>query len=147
MNENIIRFLEKQTCANICCIDDQLNPWCFTCFYAFDAGHILLHYKSSADSGHSKILLQNPKIAGTILPDKLNKLLVKGIQFEGILLNASDPLATSAAGCFYRKHPLAMAHSGELWTIQINHIKMTDSSAVFGKKTAWSREESDTVAF
>ncbi len=31
-------------------------------------------------------------IAGTILPDKLNTLMVKGVQFDGIVLNEPGPL-------------------------------------------------------
>jgi uncharacterized protein len=48
MNENIIRFFQKQTCASISCVDDQYKPWCFSCFYAFNTELGLLYYKSSA---------------------------------------------------------------------------------------------------
>lgn len=78
MNETIIRFLQQQICATICCVDEQGKPWCFSCFYAFNREKKLLYFKSSADSYHSTLMKGNPFISGTILPDKLNRLLVKG---------------------------------------------------------------------
>ena len=84
---------------------------------------------------------KNPAIAGTILPDKLKTLLVQGIQFEGDFLNEPDDLAKKAAQHYYKKHPMALAIPGEIWVIQINHIKMTDSTKGFGKKITWDRNE------
>jgi len=77
MKESIVQFIQKQTCASLCCVDEQGMPWCFSCFYAFKSEESLLYFKSSADSHHSPMMKRNPFIAGTILPDKLNKLLVQ----------------------------------------------------------------------
>src|SRR5688572_17195611 len=75
MDENIIRFLQKQTCATISLVDGQGKPYCFNCFYAFNSEDGLLYFKSSATSYHVGLLKSNPLTAGTILPDKLNVLL------------------------------------------------------------------------
>ena len=37
IHENIIRFLQKQTCATISLVDEQGRPYCFNCFYAFNS--------------------------------------------------------------------------------------------------------------
>ncbi len=134
MNDNIIQFIQKQTCATLCCVDEQGKPWCFSCFYAFNRADGLLYFKSSPDSRHSPIIKRNPFIAGTILPDKLNKLLVRGIQFEGMVLDAQHPSADKASGFYHKKYPIALAISGEISVIQINRVKMTDSTKGFGKK-------------
>lgn len=141
MNENIFRFVQQQTCASICCVDESGNPYCFSCFYAFNQQEGLLYFKSSAESHHSALMKMNPSIAGTILPDKLSKLSVKGIQFEGIVLDADDPLMKAALANYLKQHPIALAIPGEMWAVQINHIKMTDSTLGFGKKIAWYRNE------
>lgn len=141
MNETIIRFLQRQTCSTICCVDEQGKAWCFCCFYAFNGEEGLLYFKSSADSHHSVLMEKNPFTAGTILPDKLNVLLVKGVQFEGIVIDADHPLMKQASGFYHKKYPMALAMSGNMWAIQINHIKMTDSTMGFGKKITWSRDE------
>ncbi len=142
MNENIIQFLQQQTCASICCIDEQDKPYCFSCFYAFNAEEGLLYFKSSANANHSVLIKKNPFIAGTVLPDKLSKLLVKGLQFEGIVLDTQHPMVKQALNNYLKKHPIAIAIPGDVWTIKISNIKMTDSTMGFGKKILWNRAES-----
>ena len=142
MNENVINFIQQQTCATISCVDEKNRPYCFSCFYAFNSDEGLLYFKSAADTHHSMLMKKNPFVAGTILPDKLNPLLVKGLQFEGLLLEECNALCKYAPGAYYRKHPMAIAIRGEIRVIQINSIKMTDSTMGFGKKITWNRTES-----
>ncbi|OJU26127.1 MAG: hypothetical protein BGN92_00650 [Sphingobacteriales bacterium 41-5] len=140
MNKDILAFIQKQTAATISCIDDHAKPYCFTVFYAWDDENKCLIYKSSPETNHSKILSHNTFVAGTIHPDKLNKLLVQGIQFEGQLLRNDDPLTKGASMSYHRRHPLAIVKPGELWVIKVTHIKMTDSTKGFGTKLRWLRE-------
>ena len=140
MNETIIQFLQEQTCASICCIDETGKPYCFSCFYAFNSETAMLYFKSSTHSRHAGLLLKNPFVAGTVLPDKLNKITIQGIQFEGTVLDARQPLVKRTLGIYLAKHPLALAIPGDIWALQINSIKMTDSTLGFGKKLLWERE-------
>jgi len=139
MKDPINDFILQQTAASICCIDTNCMPYCFSCFYAYDSKEHLLYYKSAKDTCHSIRLKDKLQVAGTILPDKLQKMLVKGIQFEGALISEEDPLARHAATQYYLKNPMAVAIPGFIWTIRIDNIKMTDSSLGFGKKITWSR--------
>jgi len=133
MNQAIREFIDAQTCASFSCVDGKGNPYAFTCFYAFDAEKGLLIFKSNNDTHHAALIRQQPLMAGTILPDKLNKLMVQGIQLTGIMLDHADPLASHAASFYYRKNPMAMAMPGEIWTFQLHWIKYTDSKLGFGK--------------
>jgi uncharacterized protein YhbP (UPF0306 family) len=146
MDGKIIRFIKKQTCAGICCTDEQGKPWCFSCFYAFDSEDVLLYFKSSSDSHHSQLLKIKPFISGTILPDKLNPIFVKGIQFEGVILEATHPLVNKASGYYHKKYPIAIAMNGEVSVIQVCHIKMTDSIKGFGKKISWRRNKQTSIS-
>lgn len=139
MNEHFNSFLEENTCASFACLDAQGHPYCFTCFYAVDLKEGLLYFKSSSDSNHAGYLKSNHFVAGTILPDKLNKLQVKGIQFEGTVLAFDDVLAKSAGLHYYKTNPMAVAMAGEIWTVQLNRAKYTDSTLGFGKKIIWER--------
>ena len=65
MEEIIIQFIKKQTCASICCADKKGNPYCFSCFYAFNSDEGLLYYKSSSGTRHSELISENPSVAGT----------------------------------------------------------------------------------
>ncbi len=85
-----------------------------------------------------KLIKVNPVIAGTILPDKLPLVGVKGIQFEGLVLSFADRLSERGSEAYHKKYPFARAISGEVWVIQLLNIKMTDSSIGFAKKIAWS---------
>jgi uncharacterized protein YhbP (UPF0306 family) len=145
MNENISKFIRQQTCASISCVDSENKPYSFSCFYAFNEKEGLLYYKSSLETKHSQIILEHAFVAGTILPGKLNKLHIRGLQFEGEVLPITHPEAKEAAAIYYKAHPLAMAISGEIWTIKISSIKYTDSSLGFGKKIGWKREEAALV--
>ena len=138
-DEPILRFLLQQTCATICFVNDQGKPCCFNCFYAFNNSLALLYFKSSPASYHSGLLQMYPDIAGTVLPDKLNKLQVKGLQFEGRVLPHDHPLTRQASGLYLKTHPMSIAIPGEIWTIQLNRIKLTDSTLGFGKKINWTR--------
>ena len=136
--ETISVFLESQTCATICCVSNGV-PWCFSCFYAFDLEHKMLYYKSSGDNRHSETIAENPSVAGTILPDKLKKISVQGVQFQGQVLAVDDPAAGRATSFYHKVHPMALAMPGQVWTVQLNYIKMTDSTLGFGKKIIWNR--------
>ncbi len=141
MNTAISDFLKEQTCANICTVDAAGKPYCFSCFYVFDAAEGLLCFKSSADTYHMQLIKHNPHIAGTVLPDKLNKLMVKGIQFDGSILPQQHHLAIHGKHLYVKKYPMSVTIPGEVWTIQVNMLKLTDSSKVFGKKIIWNRTE------
>lgn len=141
MKDKIDKFIGQQTCAGVCCVDDKGNPYCFSCFYSYNSAETLLYYKSSHDTQHSAMLLKNPVVAGTILPDELNLLQIRGIQFEGIVLSDNYSMTRRASAHYYGKHPVALGVPGEIWTIQINSIKFTDSTLGFGKKIIWKRTE------
>ncbi|GAB2817755.1 hypothetical protein [Ferruginibacter profundus] len=140
MNETIAGFLAKQTCATICSVGKDNKPWCFSCFYVCNPAEGLLYYKSAADTQHSLQIKNDPFVAGTVLPDKLNSLQIRGLQFEGLVVAPEDPVAENAAALYYKKNPLALAMPGEIWTVKLLHIKMTDSTLGIGKKIKWSRE-------
>jgi|RhiMetdeSRZDD1v2_1073273.scaffolds.fasta_scaffold00470_22 uncharacterized protein len=141
MNERIAEFLQQQTCSALCCVGSDGLPWCFSCYYAFDPENGLLYFKSSAQTKHAQIMLGNPLVAGTILPDKLNKLQSRGIQYQGIILPPGHPLTQHASSFYYKKHPVARAIPGDIYTLQLNTVKFTDNSLGFGKKFTWSREQ------
>ena len=141
MDKTIIEFLQNQNCATVCCTDETGKPYCFSCFYAFDSCKGILYFKSSANSLHAVIMKKNPLIAGTVLPDRLNKLSVKGIQFEAEVLDSTTSGVQDGMKNYFKKHPVALLMPGELWALQINQIKMTDNTLGFGKKIIWNRTE------
>ena len=139
MNEHIIRFIEKQRVATICCVDVANKPYCFSCFYAFDREKELLYFKSSGNSLHAKYLENNSGVAGTVQPDKLNVLAIQGIQFTGYVYEADEQSMNEAKRFYHKKYPFALAMPGDIWIIDPEYIKMTDNSMGFGKKIIWEK--------
>ena len=147
MNDKILAFLKKQTAASISFVNEINEPYSFSCFFAFNSIENLLYYKSTSSSYHSKILLQYHKVSGTVMPDKLNKLAIKGIQFTGVILAENDPLCMDAFKNYHSRFPLAIAIPGVVRTIQLNQLKMTDNVAGIFKKHSWQRVEKSAVQF
>lgn len=141
MNERIVDFIEGQKVATVCCVDENKKPYCFSCFYAFDKEKGLIYFKSSAHAYHSQLLFQNPSVAGSIQPDKLNPVAIKGIQFTGSVIDSENVLSFDAAKIYHKKYPFALAMPGDVWTIQPEEIKFTDNTMGFGKKITWNLHE------
>lgn len=145
MDKRISQFIRQQTCLSCCAIEEPGTPWCFSAFYAFDEEEGLLFVKSSSSSRHGQCLVKSPVVAGTILPDKLRMLHIKGVQFDGRLLPADHLAAHRAYASYHKRFPFSIAIPGEVWTIRLAYIKYTDNSLGFGKKLSWSREETISV--
>jgi len=138
---HIHKFISNQTVASICCTNGNGELHAFCCYFAFDAAAGLLYFKTGEQNQHMKWMQEHPQIAGTILPDKLNKLQVKGIQLNGTLLPVGDVATQQASKRYHIKYPLALAMQGTVQTIRIDQLKMTDNSVGFGTKLVWEREE------
>jgi uncharacterized protein YhbP (UPF0306 family) len=146
MNERIEAFIEGQTVATVCCVDPNDNtPYCFSCFYSYDKEKQLLYFKTSSSSHHAGIIAMNPIVAGAIQPDKLNRLAIKGLQFTGRMVEENDPLASAASSVYHKKYPFALAMPGEVWTIELRTMKMTDNTLAFGKKLIWEKDQIETA--
>lgn len=134
---DIVRFLNAQTCANICCIAADNTPYCFTCFFYFDEEQSCIYFKSQMQTHHAALLEQNGRVAGTILEDTLNTLQLKGVQFQGFAKRNSI-FDIAPAMKYHARYPMAVAIPGEMWTLYFESIKFTDNSQGFGHKTHWS---------
>ena len=111
----IIDFINANKIASISCVTEENTPYSFSCFYSFDVNNQLLFFKSSSDTYHAKLLLENPKISGTILPIKLDLLAVQGIQFTGTILYDSFPGNVQPGMSYHKTYPFALAKPGHVW--------------------------------
>ena len=141
MDKLITDFIEKQKVASICCLDEERNPYCFSIFYVFDRTERRLYFKSSPSSNHAGYLNLNKNVAGTIVPDRLNMLAIRGIQFTGELIEDHHEALAHATAEYYRRFPYAFAMPGRIWAIQLECVKMTDNTVNFGHKISWERED------
>lgn len=138
MENRIVDFINKQSCISFCCVDEEQKPHVFTCFYTFDAEEGFIYFKSNEDTLHAKILLNNSALAGSILPNKLDVLKIKGIQLEGEYVDEED-FNSRGKKMYYKQHPYALGSAGRIWCVKLNMIKMTDNTLFFGEKIYWNR--------
>lgn len=85
--------------------------------------------------------MANEKVAGSILPDKISLMNIRGIQFKG-RCRKMDIDSTKAAKEYYIKYPIALGMKGSLWIIALDEIKYTDNRLLgLGKKILWQRDK------
>lgn len=146
IQQHIAHFISNQSLASVCCMGPENELHCFTCYFAYNDKLQLLLFKSSDNSLHTKFLLQNPVLAGTILPDKHNKFYSKGIQFNGRILPLSHPQANDASKFYHKKFPFALTMKGTVYSIRLDRIKMTDNTMGIGTKLIWDRKHSPQLS-
>lgn len=84
---------------------------------------------------------QNPWVSGSILPEKIDILTLRGIQFTGKILTDSFPAGIEPGRYYHKKFPLGLAKPGQVWCIALETVKMTDNTNIFGKKLKWDKHE------
>lgn len=132
----ITSFFKAQTVLTLA-TSSQEQPYCATCFYAYNEEYNMLVFKSSEHTAHIQQSLANNLVGGSVLPDKLQTGKIKGIQFKGRLVEPDSQCLSDLKKTYYAKYPFALAMSGEIWTIALNWIKFTDNTLGFGKKIKW----------
>ncbi len=146
VQQHIEHFIAQQSLATVCCAGPEGDLHCFSCYYTYNEKLQLLYFKTSEQTTHMEYLLQNPVLAGTIVPDKLNKMISKGIQFNGSLLKSSHPQTHDAGKQFHRRYPFALAMPGTVYTIRLDRLKMTDNTLGIGTRLVWDRSHSPVGA-
>lgn len=139
LDERIGSFLSSQTNFTLAVSENNI-PYCANCFYAYDAERNRLVFKSKPETTHISIALKNHHVAGTITPDTLDKTRIQGIQFSGMIVQASEDQPEAAKAVYYKKYPFALVISGELWIIKLQNLKFTDNKLGFGKKLNWKNK-------
>lgn len=137
IQDNIKSFLHANKIATVCFVDDNNKPYCINCFYVFDEEHNILIFKSSAGSTHQGLIKPAAFISGTILPDSVDALNIKGIQFIGKLVDPKEIDTLKLSSKYMKKYPMSIAIVGYTWATKLDFLKFTDNTLGFGTKTVW----------
>lgn len=136
IDKRIISFLKQNTALTIAVSKNNI-PYCANCFYTFDDERNIIVFKSKRETGHVQHALANNRVAGTILPNKLDLTKIQGMQFSGKFLEPENELLESLKKKYYSKYPFALAFTGEIWAIELTSVKLTDNTLGFGKRIEW----------
>ena len=135
--ENIKGFISTNQIASVCFVDENKFPYCINCFFAVDIVNKLIVFKSSTGTRHHAHTLAKAPIAGTILPEKIEKLKIRGAQFNATILSNEELISFNCSATYYKQYPFALAMPGYIWAANLNFIKFTDNTLGFGNKTIW----------
>lgn len=137
-DQKIIAFLKKHHVITLStCVDQQ--PWCSNCFYAFIEENMTLVFTSDVETRHIKEVMQNNKVAGSVVLETSIIGKIQGIQFSGELLPSEGDEADHINHIYLKKFPFAALMGTTLWKLRIDYAKMTDNRLGFGKKLIWER--------
>lgn len=143
MQATIIDFFKENKIASICFINKEAKPYCVNCFYVFDEENAILVFKSSYGTSHDSLVLPETTIAGTVLPDSIDVLKIKGIQLSGKILAKAEIDKFKLNSQYTKKYPLSLTMPGYIWAIKLEHIKYTNNTLGFGNKTIWNSADKD----
>ncbi|XXN63762.1 YhbP family protein [Enterobacter ludwigii] len=135
---HLIRYLKKQHVLSLSATyGDEL--WCANCFYVFDSASMAFWIMTEPDTRHGALMLANPRVAGTVNGQPKSVLLIKGVQYRGVIQLLSDEREALARHAYQKRFPVAKKVTAPLWEITLDEVKMTDNALGFGKKIIWTR--------
>ena len=139
----ILDYVKSVELMTVCSVSRN-KPWCATVFFAFDS-KLNLYFLSRNYRRHSKEIVKNPNVAGTIFSQDFEfGKPVKGIQFEGVCKRQSAKSINKYL-LYMKRYPKAIEHATmdalrtsnekgiSLWKIVPKRIKIHDEK-LFGSE-------------
>ena len=115
------------------------EPWCSTCFYAYDAAHNRFIFASDETTRHGSEMMRNPGVAAAIALETKITGRIRGIQMTGSVNRVDTMDHEKASSLYLKRFPIAAFVKTTLWILEPEHIKMTDNRLGFGTKLVWHR--------
>ncbi len=138
--EKIKVFLAKHHLLSLATSADNV-PQSASLFYAYDAEKVAFVVASDTKTEHIQNVLANDTVSGTVAleTDEVGKI-------EGIQFRAKMRTITHKEGALYFKaFTFAKVMNPQLWSIELEDIKLTDNRLGFGKKLYWQRANNGEV--
>jgi len=132
--QKIDTFLQKHHVLTLATTDGGELSAC-NLFYVFDAQKTSFVVASSDDTTHIKHILQNKKVAGTVVLETKIVGKIEGVQFRGEFSVLQD---SELKKLYFKNFPYALAMNPKLWQIKVEYFKLTDNTLGFGKKIIWT---------
>ncbi len=134
-------FLSQNKISTVCFVDQELKPYCINCFYVYDEESNALVFKSSYGTKHDVLVKPGAAVAGTVVPESVSVLSLKGIQFSGQLMDPKEMDQYKLSSRYVKEFPMSLALPGYVWAVKLSFLKYTDNTLGFGNKTIWEAAE------
>ena len=103
--DKLTSFLQENKISTVCFVDQENNPYCINCFYVFDHEHFVLIFKSSNGTMHQNFTKATASVSGTILPNTIDILKLKGVQFVGKIIDKEEIEKLQLTSKYLKKYP------------------------------------------
>jgi uncharacterized protein YhbP (UPF0306 family) len=117
------------------------NPWCANCFYVYLEEENCFVFTSDDNTKHVMDVMENPRVAGSVVLETGVVGKIRGIQFRGKMEIPKNQLAQKSKSAYLKRFPFAVLMKTSLWVVHVDYIKMTDNRLGFGKKLIWDNSE------
>lgn len=133
--EKIEAFLAKHHLLSLATSAENV-PQSASLFYAYDAKKVSFVVASDVTTEHAQNVLLNETVSGTVAleTDEIGK--IAGIQFRAKMRMISH----QEGELYFRAFPFAKVMNPQLWSVELDYIKLTDNRLGFGKKLYWQRK-------
>lgn len=115
--------------------------WSANAFYVADFERKSLIILSGKETQHGQMLLQNPKVSGTISNQEKEIPQLKGLQFSGEMTILENEQSEHAFRLYCEQFPIAKQMRETVWRLHFSELKYTDNSLGFGTKLYWKQME------
>lgn len=133
MQKRISQFLHKKYLLTIACCE-QDTPWANALYYVFDEAHERLIYVTGEQTHHAKVMLNNPRVAGTIFTPTRFYPSLQGVQFTGSAKMLKGKDATYARNLYKTQYKHELIDQLSVWAIELEFVRLLDHSlGLFGK--------------
>ncbi len=141
MQKRIFSFIQKKYLCTLSCTQNNL-PWANAFYYVFDEENLRLIYVTGEKTHHSKIMVENPNVAGTIFTPTRFHPSLQGIQFTGTAKLLKDEDGEKARELYKKEYSHELIDKLSVWEVQLEYVRLIDNSLGLFSTIEWKRNES-----
>ncbi len=139
LDKKITDFINEHHVLTLATSNNNI-PYCANCFYAYNQEKNQLIFTSDENTKHINDTKNQKIIGGSIVLETKTVGKIQGIQFNGIITEATNNKYKTANKLYLKRFPYAILKTTKLWIVDLTFIKMTDNRLGFGKKIIWEKK-------
>lgn len=135
--KKITDFITRHHVLTLATVGHNAQPYCATCFYAYDKSRNLIIFTSDDNTLHAQHMMANSNVAVAINLETRIVGKIQGIQICGTIRRGDK----NAKSVYIKRFPYAVAAPLNIWVVEPYFMKLTDNTLGFGKKLIWNKEQ------
>ena len=137
-DKKIYSFIEEHHVLSLATSNNG-QAYMANCFFIFNKDSNEFIFTSSIETRHGKEMLENSKVAASIVLETKTIGKIQGLQITGTASKLEGELEKKAKKQYLFKYPYAILKTETMWSISVDFFKLTDNRLGFGKKIIWKK--------